>query len=96
MCLAVPAKVVQESRGGEAVVDVGGNRLAVSTVLTPDVRAGDWVLVHAGFAITTIRERDALDTWDYLRVAYPEAASEAGAVTPADGGPYTHRADGGP
>jgi hydrogenase expression/formation protein HypC len=85
MCLAVPGQIV-ESSGDEAVVDLQGNRLKISTLLTPEVRLGDWVLVHAGFAITQIEEADALETWDYLRQAYdgPDSAqvlSDAGAPT---------------
>ncbi len=66
MCLAVPALVV-EAAGDEAVVDLQGNRLRISAVLTPRIAPGEWVLVHAGFAIGTVEERDALETWDYLR-----------------------------
>ena len=55
-----------ESHGGEAVVDFHGNRLQICGVMTPDVATGDWVLVHAGYSITRVSERDALATWDYL------------------------------
>lgn len=65
MCLAVPGMVV-ETREGEAVVDFQGNRLAISTVLTPEVKDGDWVLVHAGFALTVVPENEARETWSYL------------------------------
>ncbi len=68
MCLAVPGKVVA-CHGDEAVVDFQGNTLKVSKVLTPEVAIGDWVLVHAGFAITRLDEREARETWDYLRQA---------------------------
>lgn len=68
MCLAVPAKVI-ECHGEDATVDMQGNRLRISRVLTPGAGAGDWVLVHAGFAITTLEEKDALETWSYLREA---------------------------
>ncbi len=68
MCLAVPAKVVQQT-GDEATVDLQGSTLKISTVLTPEVAVGDWVLVHAGFAITRLDEAAALETWDYLRQA---------------------------
>jgi hydrogenase expression/formation protein HypC len=79
MCLAVPAQIVEAS-GDLAVVDLQGNRLRISTALTPRVVPGDWVLVHAGFAITTIAERDARETWDYLRGTDRESLmSEAGA-----------------
>ena len=76
MCLAVPGKVI-ERRDDEAVVDLQGNRLRVCTALTPEVAVGDWVLVHAGFAITQLDEADARETWDYLRQAFPDLAVEA-------------------
>lgn len=66
MCLAVPGRVV-EAQNEEILVDFQGNRLRVSRVLTPEAAAGDWVLVHAGFAISMMDEREALETWDYLR-----------------------------
>jgi hydrogenase expression/formation protein HypC len=66
MCLAVPGKIV-ECREAEAWVDLQGNRLQVSTVLVPEAGLGDWVLVHAGFALSKVEEQDALQTWDYLR-----------------------------
>ncbi len=68
MCLAVPGKVI-EVRGDAARVDFQGNELEIGTVMTPDVGPGDWVLVHAGFAIATLTEADALETWGYLRAA---------------------------
>lgn len=66
MCLAVPGKVL-ESKGELAQVDFQGNQLEISLALTPDAKPGDWVLVHAGFAISTLDEADALETWDYLQ-----------------------------
>ena len=71
MCLAVPARVVT-TEVERAVVDLHGNRFHVNTALTPDAAPGDWVLVHAGFAITVVTEEEALATWDYLRDADPE------------------------
>ncbi len=79
MCLAVPGKVI-ECDGDEAVVDLQGNRLRVSKVLTPDVRAGGWVLVHAGFSISTLDEAEAKETWDYLKeLSISEIDEAAGA-----------------
>jgi len=66
MCLAVPGKIVEAS-AEEAIVDFLGNRQRVDMTMAPDAVAGEWVLVHAGFAITTISEADALDTWECLR-----------------------------
>ncbi|MCP4593828.1 MAG: HypC/HybG/HupF family hydrogenase formation chaperone [bacterium] len=68
MCLAVPGLVL-ERRGELAEVDFQGNRMEISVVLTPEAEAGDWVLVHAGFAISEIEEEIAHETWSYLRQA---------------------------
>ena len=77
MCLAVPGKII-ECRDNEAVVDFQGNRMTVSKLLTPEAAIGDWVLVHAGFAISTIEEKDALETWDYLRVISGDSGAASG------------------
>jgi hydrogenase expression/formation protein HypC len=69
VCLAVPGKII-ECHGDDAVVDLQGNRLRISKVLTPEAGTGSWVLVHAGFAISTIEEREALETWEYLKQCY--------------------------
>ncbi len=75
MCLAVPGQVI-ECHGDDATVDLDENRLRICRVLTPQAAVGDWVLVHAGFAVTTLREQDALETWSYLREA-KELAEES-------------------
>ncbi|HPD46557.1 MAG TPA: HypC/HybG/HupF family hydrogenase formation chaperone [Anaerohalosphaeraceae bacterium] len=62
MCLAVPARIV-ELEEDRAVVDAMGNRWNCRTTLTPDVKLGDIVLIHAGFAITTVEEEEAQKTW---------------------------------
>jgi len=84
MCLAVPAKVI-ECNGDEAVVDLQGSTLKISRLLTPEVTRGDWVLVHAGFAITQLDEAAAKETWDYLRQAFPDLAEGPGAAGGAGG-----------
>ncbi len=66
MCLAVPARVV-ESDGKEAIADLHGNRVRVSTLLIPDIQDGDWILMHAGFAIQRIDAEEAKRTWDVLQ-----------------------------
>jgi hydrogenase expression/formation protein HypC len=65
MCLAVPAKLV-ECKATEGVADLHGNRVQVSTALVPGARAGDWVLVHAGFAIQKLDGDDVRETWAVL------------------------------
>jgi hydrogenase expression/formation protein HypC len=65
MCLAVPAQV-KNCDGNEAVVDLHGNRVRVSTVLSPEVKEGDWVLVHAGFVIQQLTPEAAAETFAVL------------------------------
>lgn len=65
MCLAVPGCVI-ELRGDRALVEFQGNRAEVSCVLTPEAVVGDWVLVHAGFAIARVEAQAAYETWSYL------------------------------
>jgi len=84
MCLAVPGKIVSisdpEARPGPTgLIDFQGNRVEASLVMTPEARAGDWVLVHAGFSIQVVEERDALETWEYLQMGLDaQAAQEQG------------------
>jgi len=61
MCLAVPGQVVSRD-AMMGVVDVRGNRLRAGLALVPEARPGDWVLVHAGFAITQVTPEDAAET----------------------------------
>ena len=58
MCLAVPAKII-ELDGARATVQVPGNRFSADVSLVPGVKLGDYVLVHAGFAIERYRTEDA-------------------------------------
>jgi hydrogenase expression/formation protein HypC len=61
MCVAIPSQIA-EIQEGMATVDVGGARRRVSLLLLPDADVGDYVLVHAGFAIKRIDEQEALET----------------------------------
>jgi hydrogenase expression/formation protein HypC len=65
MCLAVPAKII-ELAGSNAVADCIGNRIQTNISLVQDVKLGDYVLVHAGFAITVLDEDEAKKTWKLL------------------------------
>ncbi len=66
MCLAVPARVSTVSRG-RATVDLGGVRIVVDTSLLPDLRIGEHVLIHAGFAIQRLEETRASMTLSLLQ-----------------------------
>jgi hydrogenase expression/formation protein HypC len=61
MCLAVPGKIVSRE-DNIGVIDIRGNRLRAGLALVPDARPGDWVLIHAGFAITEVTPQDAAET----------------------------------
>jgi len=65
MCLAIPARII-ELKGDNAVVDAMGNRFKAKTTLLKDVKLGDLVLVHAGFAISQVDEEEAKKTWDLI------------------------------
>lgn len=73
MCLSVPGKVI-EIEGARGKVDVAGNVVNVDFTLTPDVQRGDYVLVHAGFAIQKYDEAEALETLRILEEAFGEGA----------------------
>ncbi|QWZ08817.1 HypC/HybG/HupF family hydrogenase formation chaperone [Nocardioides panacis] len=65
MCLAVPGRVVSvhEADGQTmAEVDFGGLRKEVCLAYIPDVQAGEYVIVHVGFAIQRLDERSAQET----------------------------------
>ncbi len=65
MCLAVPAKIV--SRQAEsAIADLHGNRVEISTALVPEAKLGDWVLIHAGFAIKVLDCQEVEETFRVL------------------------------
>ena len=65
MCLAIPARII-ELKGDKAVVDAMGNRFKAKTTLLPNAKLGDLVLVHAGFAISTVDEEEAKKTWQLI------------------------------
>ena len=66
MCLAIPAKI-ESIDAHKATVELAGTRAEVIAALVPEAKVGDWVLVHAGCAITVVDEADALETFAILR-----------------------------
>jgi hydrogenase expression/formation protein HypC len=61
MCLAVPMKII-EIQGDMAVVESAGLRREVGVMLLDKPRVGDWVLIHAGFAISKLTRKQARET----------------------------------
>jgi hydrogenase expression/formation protein HypC len=68
MCLAIPSKIVK-IENNMATIDVDGVRREASLLLLEDAQIGDFVIVHAGFAIQKIDEAAAMETLDLLREA---------------------------
>ncbi|HHT9135379.1 MAG TPA: HypC/HybG/HupF family hydrogenase formation chaperone [Candidatus Avalokitesvara rifleensis] len=71
MCLGVPGKIVKIEDNAlglkMGVVDFGGTKRETCLAYLDDVREGDWVLVHIGFAISKIDEEKAKDAFDTLK-----------------------------
>jgi len=66
MCLAIPAKIMS-LQGEKAQVDFGQGVLREVNVSLVEAKLGDYVLVHAGYAIQVLEEKEALETlslWD--------------------------------
>jgi len=61
MCLAVPMKII-EIRGDMALVESAGLRREVGIMLLAKARINDWVLIHAGFAISKLTKKQARET----------------------------------
>ena len=59
MCLAIPGKIIGRIDAEQVKVLIGGIKKNIRIDLLPDVKIGDYVLVHAGYAITKINEREA-------------------------------------
>lgn len=54
MCLGIPLKVVKLKENDLALVSMGESYLEINTVFTPEVKEGDYVIVHAGFSISIL------------------------------------------
>ncbi|MEO0078004.1 MAG: HypC/HybG/HupF family hydrogenase formation chaperone [candidate division WOR-3 bacterium] len=66
MCLAIPLRV-KSIKGDMAVGEVDGIEREVSLMMTPDAKVGDYVIVHAGFAIQILDQKEAEENLDILR-----------------------------
>ncbi len=77
MCLAIPAQVKTIEENNLAIVDILGVTREVALDLTPQAEVGDFVLVHAGFAIEVVNEEDAQQTLELIR-QIPELADVEG------------------
>ncbi len=69
MCLAIPVRVKQIVDHDSAVVELNGVATRISTVLIDDVRVGDFVILHVGYALSKLDEDEAQKTIAALREA---------------------------
>ncbi len=68
MCLAIPGKIIEIDKNKEhAIVDYGDGTKRKANVTLVDVKNGNYVLVHAGFAIEVLNEKEAEETLDLFR-----------------------------
>ena len=67
MCLAIPMQIIEMKPGGMAHVSAMGAERDVALDLTPQAIVGDYVLVHAGFAIEVVEEQYAAETLELIK-----------------------------
>lgn len=96
MCLGVPGKVVEIQQNAVGMtmgkVSFAGIVKEVCLAYTPEVEVGDFVVVHVGFAISTIDEEEAAKVFEYLRemdeldeLDVPQPATDLGLVAGDEG-----------
>ena len=58
MCLAMPMKIIKKD-GDSGLAELGGMKRKVNLMMLPDLNVGEYVIVHAGFAIERLDEKEA-------------------------------------
>ena len=80
MCIAAPAHVLEINREDNwLIADFGGAKQQAKLDLLPEVEVGDYVLIHAGFAIEKLSEeaaKESLEAWEELLVVLEEEDRE--------------------
>ena len=69
MCLAIPAKLIKKENEKDALVDFGDGTMRKVNISLVEAEEGQYLLVHAGFAIEVLEEKDAKETlriWDEI------------------------------
>ena len=69
MCLGIPGRIlrIEDAAKKLAIVEVAGVQRQVNLACTPQAVAGDWVLIHVGFAMALLDERQAAETLQILK-----------------------------
>ena len=66
MCLGIPVKIV-EKKGKLGIAEIGGVKREIDLRLVEDAEIGDYVVLHAGFAIQKLDEKEAQETLELIR-----------------------------
>jgi len=83
MCLAIPSKVLKIDENNMAEVDTLGVKRVVSLDLVPDeVKEGDYVLIHVGYAMGKIDEKEALESIEVYKQLAEAAMEDDFAIDP--------------
>ena len=77
MCLGIPAKVTEIDESNQGKIDYLGTKIKVNFALVENVKVGDWVIVHAGYAISKLDEEEAQETLSLLREYLQHEQSES-------------------
>jgi len=72
MCLGVVGRIVELKADNRAIVEIMGVEREISVILVPDIKLGEYVMIHAGFAINPIDEEAALETEEILKQVFGE------------------------
>ncbi len=75
MCLGIPMLIVERT-GNDAVAESGGVRKRIRLDLLESAAIGDYVLIHAGYAIEKLDTEEALETLELLRQVYRAGMGE--------------------
>ena len=67
MCLAIPAMVIEVDESNQGRIDYLGTKVKSNFALLEGVKVGDWVIVHAGYAISKLDEEEAQETLSLIR-----------------------------
>jgi hydrogenase expression/formation protein HypC len=78
MCLAVPAKITRIDASGQGTASYLGSEVKANFSLVPQARRGDWVIIHAGFAISVMSAKEAREILDLFK-EMAAASSDEGA-----------------
>lgn len=70
MCLGIVGRIEKIKKDNMATVEIMGVQREISIILVPEIKVGQYVMIHAGFAINPIDEKEAKETEELLQKVY--------------------------